>query len=90
MGKKLTMQERVKLVFVFGSDGATYSSVAEEFNRTYPERETPLNHTTKDAIITECLKITFETLVRVKESFMKKIDACINAEGEQFEHLLCF
>ena len=76
MGKKLTMQERVKLVFVFGSDGATYRSVAEEFNRTHPERETPLNHT-KDEIITECLKITFETLIRVKESF-KKENRCMH------------
>ena len=46
MGKKLIMQERVKLVFMFGSDGATYRSAAEEFNRTRPERETSLNHTT--------------------------------------------
>ena len=42
----------------------------------------------KDAIMTECQKITSETLNRVKDSFIKRIDACINAEGEQFEHLL--
>ena len=46
MGEKLTIQERVKLFFMFGRDGATYRSVAEEFNRTHPEREKPLNHTT--------------------------------------------
>ena len=45
-GEKLTMQERVKLVFMFGRDGATYRSVAEEFNRTHPKREKPLSHTT--------------------------------------------
>ena len=39
MGEKLTIQERVKLVFMFAKDGATYCSVAEEFNRTHPERE---------------------------------------------------
>ena len=43
--EKLTMKERVKLVFMFGKDGATYRSVAEEFNRTHPEREKPLSHT---------------------------------------------
>ena len=42
----------------------------------------------KDAIITECQKITTETLIRVKDSFIKRIDACIQPEGEQFEHLL--
>jgi len=46
MGEKLTTHERVELVFMFGRDGATYRSVAEEFNRTHPEREKPLNHTT--------------------------------------------
>ena len=39
MDEKLTIQERVKLVFMFAKDGATYRSVAEEFNRTHPERE---------------------------------------------------
>ena len=42
----------------------------------------------KDAIITECQKITTETLIRVKDSFVKRMDAFIQAEGEQFEHLL--
>ena len=42
----------------------------------------------KDAKTTECQKISTETLNRVKDSFIKRIDACINAEGEQFEHLL--
>jgi len=46
MGEKLKMQERVKLIFMFGRDGATYRSAAEEFNRTHPEREKLLNHTT--------------------------------------------
>ncbi|KAK2702960.1 hypothetical protein QYM36_018485 [Artemia franciscana] len=194
------MQERVKLIFMFGRDGATYHSVAEEFKRTHPEREKPLNHATvyrlikrfrvtgsvanrercgrrkcatdeetstmllanvprspvktqdgapphfaiclcdylnqnfperwigrrgpvewpnrspdlspldyflwghlksvvyqnrprtlddlKDAILTECQKITTETLIRVRDSFIKIIDTCIQAEGEQFEHLL--
>ena len=35
MGEKLTIQERVKLVFMFGKNEATYHSVAEEFNRTH-------------------------------------------------------
>ena len=39
MAEKLTIQERVKLVFMFAKDRATYRSVAEEFNRTHPERE---------------------------------------------------
>ena len=42
----------------------------------------------KNAIMTECQKITTEILNRVKDSFVMRIDACINAEGEQFEHLL--
>ena len=42
----------------------------------------------KNAIISECQKITTETLNRVKGRFIKRIDACINVEGEQFEHLL--
>jgi len=46
MGEKLTMQERFKLIFMFGRDGVTYRSVAEEFNHTHAEREKPLNHTT--------------------------------------------
>ena len=96
MGEKLTIQERVKLVFMFAKDEATYGSVAEEFNRTHPEREKPLRHTTviriikhfQDAITTECQRISTETLNRVKGSFIKRIDACINVESEQFEHLL--
>ena len=43
MGEKLIIQERVKLVFMFAKDEATYRSVAEEFNRTHPEREKPLS-----------------------------------------------
>ena len=29
-----------------------------------------------------------ETLDRVKDSFIQRIDPCVNVEGEQFEHLL--
>ena len=69
---------------------ATYRSVAEEFNRTHPEGEKPLSHITviriikrfQDAIATECQRISTETLNRVKDSFINRIDACINAEGE--------
>ena len=42
----------------------------------------------KDVITTKCQRISTETLNRVKDNFTKRIDACINAEGEQFEHLL--
>ena len=81
---------------MFAKDEATYRSVAEKFNRTHPEREKPLSHTTviciikrfQDTITTECQRISIETLNRVKDSFIKRIDAYINAEGEQFEHLL--
>ena len=81
---------------MFAKDEATYRSVAEEFNRTHPELEKPLSHTTvvrkikrfQDAKTTECQRISTETLNRVKDSFIKRIEACINAEGEQFEHLL--
>ena len=38
MGEKLRMPERVKLVLMFGRDGVTYRSVAEEFNRIHPKR----------------------------------------------------
>ena len=37
---------------------------------------------------TECQWINTETLKRAKASFIKRIDACVNIEGEQFEHLL--
>ena len=46
MGEKLTIQKRVKLVFMFAKNEATYRSVAEEFNHTQPEQEKPLSHTT--------------------------------------------
>ena len=36
---------------------------------------------------TKCQRITTETLNRVKDSFIKRIDACDNAESDQFEHL---
>ena len=88
MGEKLTIQERVKLVFMFSKDEATYRSVAEEFNRTLPKREKLLSHTTVIRIIKRFQETgSVETLKIVKDSFIKKIDACINAEGEQFEHL---
>ena len=66
MGEKLTIEERVKLVFMFAKDEATYRSVVEEFNRTHSEREKPLSHTTviciikrfQDAITTECQRIS--------------------------------
>ena len=51
MGEKLTIQETVKLVFMLSKDEATYRSVAEEFNRTHPEREKPLSHATVIRII---------------------------------------
>ena len=81
---------------MFAKDEATYRSVAKKFNRTHSEREKPLSHITviriikrfQDAIATECQRISTKTLNRVKDSFTKKIDACINIEGEQFEHLL--
>ena len=81
---------------MFARDQATYCFIAEEFNRTHHEQEKPLSHTTvihiikcfQDAITTECQGISTETFNRVKDSFIKRIDACINAEGEQFEHLL--
>ena len=96
MSEKLTIQERVKLVFMFAKDEATYRSVAEEFNRTHLEQEKPLSHTTvisiikrfQDAITTGCQRISTDNLNRVKDSFIKRIDACINEEDEQFEHLL--
>ena len=89
MGEKLTIQERVQLVFMFAKDEATYRSVAEEFNRAHPEREKPFSHTTVIRIIKRFQETdSVETLNRVKDSFIKRIDACINAEGEQFEHLL--
>ena len=87
---------RVKLFFMFAKDEATYRSVAEEFNRTHLERKKLLSHTTviriikrfQDAITSECQRISTETLNRVKDSFIKRTDACINAESKQFEHLL--
>ena len=42
----------------------------------------------KDEITTECQRISTETLNRVKKSFIKRINAFANAEGEQIEHLL--
>ena len=34
-----TINERVELVFIAGANGATNRSVAEKFNRIYPDRE---------------------------------------------------
>ena len=64
MGEKLTIQERVKLVFMFGKDGSTLGDL-------------------KDAIISECKKISTETPNRVKDSFIKRTDACINVDDKQ-------
>jgi transposase len=38
MGDKLTKDERVTLVFMYGKAGATHRSVAEDFNRQNPRR----------------------------------------------------
>ena len=35
MGKKLSIQETVKLVFMFAKDGVTYRFVAEEFKLNF-------------------------------------------------------
>ena len=35
----LTINERVELVFMSGANDATNRSVAEKFNRIYPDRE---------------------------------------------------
>ena len=35
----LTIKERVELVLMSGTDGATNRSVAKKFNRIYPDRE---------------------------------------------------
>ena len=96
MGEKLTIQERVILVFMFAKDGVTYRSVAEPLDYflwehlksvIYQNRPRNLDDL-KDAITTECQRISTETINRVKDSFTKSIDACSNAEGEQFEQLL--
>ena len=70
MGEKLTIPERVKLVFMFAKDEATYRSVAEEFTRTYPEREKPLSHTTVIRI-----NKRFQETGSVADSFIKGTDA---------------
>ena len=81
---------------MFAKVGVTYCSVAEPLDYflcghlksvVYQNRPRNLDDL-KDAITTECQRISTETLNRVKDSFIKRIDACINAEGEQFEHLL--
>ena len=96
MGKKLTIQEKVTLVFMFAKGGVTYRSVAEPLDYflwehlksvAYQNRPQTLDDL-KDAITTECQRISIKTLNRIKDSFIKSIDACFNAEGEQFEHLL--
>ena len=46
----LTIDERVELVFMSPADGATNRSVAEKFNRIYPDRE-PISHTTVGRLI---------------------------------------
>ncbi|BFZ10256.1 hypothetical protein BsWGS_13295 [Bradybaena similaris] len=46
----LTINERVELVFMSGADGETNRSVAEKFNRIYPDRE-PISHMTVGRLI---------------------------------------
>jgi len=46
----LTTDERVELVLMSGADGATNRSVAEKFNRIYPDRES-ISHTTVGRLI---------------------------------------
>ena len=52
----------------------------------YQNRPRTLNDL-MDAITTECQRISTATLNKVKDSFIKRIDECIKAEAEQFEHL---
>ena len=52
------------------------------------ENRPPTLHDLKDAIITDCQEMTGETLVRVKHSFIQRINACTQAQAEQFDHLL--
>ena len=46
----LTIDLRVELVFMCSADGATNRSVAQKFNRIYPDRE-PISHTTEGRLI---------------------------------------
>ena len=46
------------------------------------------NNNNKDAITTECRKISTKTLRSVKDSLISKIGVCFIAVGSQFEHLL--
>ena len=64
----------------------TYRSVAQKCNRNPDNFKRSLDDL-KEAIIFECHRINTESLKRVKHSFLKRIDACVNAEDEQFEHL---
>ena len=73
MAEKLSLEDKVQIIFMFGRPGATNRSTAQEF---------------KDAITNECQKITPEALRNVKRSYVKRIDACIAENGAQFEHLL--
>ena len=81
---------------MFAKDGVTYRSVAEPLNYflwghlksvLYQNRTQTLGDL-KDAITTECQRISTETLNRVKDSFKKRIDACNNAEVNNFS--ICY
>ena len=45
MAEKLSLEERVQIIFLFGRLGATHRSVAEEFNNRHPGRG-PVSHST--------------------------------------------
>ena len=57
MGKKLTIQEKVILVFIFAKGGVTYRSVAEPLDQNRSRTLDDL----KDAITTECQRISIRS-----------------------------
>ena len=71
---------------MFAKGGVTYRSVAEPLDYflwdhlksvVCQNRPRTLDDL-KDVITTECQRISTKTLNRVKDSFIKSIDACIN------------
>ena len=83
----LTIKERVELVLMSGADGATNRSVAKKFNRIYT-RIADVDHL-RQQIIRGCNLINgnSDLLDKVYGNFEHRLELCINANGEHFEHL---
>jgi hypothetical protein len=71
----LTLDERVEIVLLSGSQGWTQRQVADEFNARHPELQT-------------CATVDPNMLSKIRTNMVKRLRKCVECRGEHIEHIM--